>query len=86
MVNKLQDKVVNVAITGAAGQIGYALVYRILSGDLLGQDCQINLQLIEIDREPAQKALVGVMMEIEDCAFPLLHSMTAHSTTQHSRA
>ena len=80
MVNKLQDKVVNVAITGAAGQIGYALVYRILSGDLLGQDCQINLQLIEIDREPAQKALVGVMMEIEDCAFPLLHSMTAHSS------
>jgi len=80
LVNKLQDKVVNVAITGAAGQIGYALVYRILSGDLLGQDCQINLQLIEIDREPAQKALVGVMMEIEDCAFPLLHSMTAHSS------
>ncbi len=61
---------VRVAITGAAGQIGYSLLYRVASGDLLGRHQPIVLQLIEI--EPAMKALEGVVMELNDCAFPLL--------------
>ena len=66
-----------VAVTGAAGQIGYALLFRIARGDLLGSDQPIILQLLEIPDEKAQKALRGVMMELEDCAFPLLHGLTA---------
>ena len=68
-----------VAVTGAAGQIGYSLLFRIATGDLLGKDQPVILQLLEIPDEKAQKALTGVMMELEDCAFPLLAGMTAHS-------
>jgi malate dehydrogenase len=70
---------VRVAVTGAAGQIGYALLFRIASGDMLGKDQPVILQLLEIPDEKAQKALKGVMMELQDCAFPLLISMEAHS-------
>jgi len=67
-----------VAVTGAAGQIGYSLLFRIANGDMLGKDQPVILQLLEIPDEKAQKALKGVMMELEDCAFPLLAGMTAH--------
>ena len=66
-----------VAVTGAAGQIGYALLFRIANGDMLGKDQPVILQLLEIADEKAQKALKGVMMEIDDCAFPLLAGMSA---------
>ena len=68
-----------VAVTGAAGQIGYSLLFRIANGDMLGKDQPVILQLLEIPDEKAQKALAGVMMELEDCAFPLLVGMSAHS-------
>jgi malate dehydrogenase len=68
-----------VAVTGAAGQIGYSLLYRIASGEMLGKDQPVILQLLEIPDEKAQNALKGVMMELEDCAFPLLAGMSAHS-------
>jgi malate dehydrogenase len=68
-----------VAVTGAAGQIGYALLFRIASGEMLGKDQPVILQLLEIPDEKAQKALKGVMMELDDCAFPLLAGMSAHS-------
>ena len=68
-----------VAVTGAAGQIGYSLLFRIANGDLLGKDQPVILQLLEIPDEKAQKALAGVMMELDDCAFPLLAGMSAHS-------
>jgi malate dehydrogenase len=68
-----------VTVTGAAGQIGYSLLFRIANGDLLGKDQPVILQLLEIPDEKAQKALSGVMMEIDDCAFPLLAGMSAHS-------
>lgn len=68
-----------VAVTGAAGQIGYALLFRIAAGEMLGKDQPVILQLLEIPDEKAQKALKGVMMEIDDCAFPLLAGMEAHS-------
>jgi malate dehydrogenase len=68
-----------VAVTGAAGQIGYSLLFRIANGDMLGKDQPVILQLLEIPDEKAQKALAGVMMELDDCAFPLLTGMTAHS-------
>ncbi len=67
-----------VAVTGAAGQIGYALLFRIASGEMLGKDQPVILQLLEIPDEKAQQALKGVMMELEDCAFPLLAGMSAH--------
>src|SRR5207249_1422383 len=70
---------VRVAVTGAAGQIGYAILFRIASGEMLGKDQPVLLQLLEIPDEKAQKALKGVMMELEDCAFPLLAGMEAHS-------
>jgi malate dehydrogenase len=66
-----------VAVTGAAGQIGYALLFRIANGDLLGPDQPVILQLLEIPDEKAQKALAGVIMELEDCAFPLLEGVVA---------
>jgi malate dehydrogenase len=68
-----------VAVTGAAGQIGYSLLFRIASGQMLGADQPVTLQLLEIPDEKAQKALKGVMMELDDCAFPLLAGMSAHS-------
>jgi len=67
-----------VAVTGAAGQIGYSLLFRIANGDMLGKDQPVILQLLEIPDEKAQNALKGVMMELDDCAFPLLQSMSAH--------
>ncbi|MEZ7829605.1 MAG: malate dehydrogenase [Brachymonas denitrificans] len=70
---------VRVAVTGAAGQIGYALLFRIASGEMLGKDQPVILQLLEIPDEKAQNALKGVMMELQDCAFPLLAGMEAHS-------
>src|SRR5918992_5818462 len=68
-----------VAVTGAAGQIGYSLLFRIASGEMLGKDPPVMLQLLEIPDEKAQKALRGVMMELDDCAFPLLHGTLAAS-------
>jgi malate dehydrogenase len=66
---------VRVAITGAAGQIGYSLLFRIASGEMLGKDQPVILQMLELPMEKAQAALKGVMMELEDCAFPLLAGM-----------
>jgi len=75
----MSKKPVRVAVTGAAGQIGYALLFRIASGEMLGKDQPVILQLLEIPDEKAQNALKGVMMELEDCAFPLLAGMEAHA-------
>jgi malate dehydrogenase len=66
---------VNVAITGAAGQIGYALAFRVASGQMLGADTPVNLHLLEIT--PALPALQGVVMELLDCAFPTLNACVA---------
>jgi len=68
-------KPVRVAVTGAAGQIGYSLLFRIASGEMLGKDQPVILQMLELPMEKAQAALKGVMMELEDCAFPLLAGM-----------
>ncbi|MBX9610054.1 MAG: malate dehydrogenase [Burkholderiales bacterium] len=68
----MSKKPVRVAVTGAAGQIGYALLFRIASGEMLGKDQPVILQLLEVPAEGPQKALKGVIMELEDCAFPLL--------------
>jgi malate dehydrogenase len=73
-------KPVHVTVTGAAGQIGYALLFRIASGQLLGPDQPIVLRMLEI--EPAMKGLEGVAMELDDCAFPLLHDMVLTSKTE----
>jgi malate dehydrogenase len=70
---------VRVAVTGAAGQIGYSLLFRIANGDMLGKDQPVILQLLEIPVDKAQQALKGVMMELEDCAFPLLAGMEGGS-------
>lgn len=64
---------ITVSVTGAAGQIGYALLFRIASGSMFGPDQPVNLRLIEI--EPGMKALQGVVMELDDCAFPLLNEI-----------
>src|SRR5450432_3378046 len=72
-------KPVRVAVTGAAGQIGYSLLFRIASGEMLGRDQPVQLQLLELPIDKAQAALKGVMMEVEDCAFPLLAGMTGTS-------
>ncbi|QMT39580.1 malate dehydrogenase [Neisseria shayeganii] len=66
---------VRVAVTGAAGQIGYALLFRIASGEMLGKDQPVILQLLDLPQ--AQNAVKGVMMELQDCAFPLLAGMVA---------
>jgi malate dehydrogenase len=71
-----------VAVTGAAGQIGYALLFRIAAGEMLGRNQPVILQLLELADDKAQKALAGVMMELEDCAFPLLQEVTAHKDPQ----
>ena len=75
----MPNKPVRVAVTGAAGQIGYSLLFRIASGEMLGKSQPVILQMLEIPDEKAQKALKGVMMELDDCAFPLLHGMIAAS-------
>ena len=67
-------KPVNVAITGAAGNIAYSAIFRVASGQMLGIDQPVNIKLIDI--EPAMSALNGVKYELEDCAFPLLNSIT----------
>ena len=78
---------VRVAVTGAAGQIGYSLLFRIAAGEMLGPDQPVVLQLLEIPAEKARKALKGVMMELEDCAFPLLAGMidTDDANTAHQQ-
>jgi malate dehydrogenase len=65
---------IKVAVTGAAGQIAYSILFRIANGNMLGNDQPIILQLLDI--EPAMSVLNGVVMELDDCAFPLLHSIT----------
>src|SRR3954470_16525172 len=70
---------IRVAITGPAGQIGYALVFRIASGQMFGPDQPVIMQMIEVPVEKAMNALKGVAMELEDCAFPLLHDMVQTS-------
>jgi malate dehydrogenase len=73
-------KPLQVTVTGAAGQIGYALLFRIASGQMLGPDQPVVLRLLEI--EPAMKALEGVAMELDDCAFPLLHDIELTSNAE----
>jgi malate dehydrogenase len=72
----VSNKPVRVTVTGAAGQIGYSLVFRIASGQLLGPDQPVDLRLLEIP--PAMGALEGVAMELIDCAFPLLSGLDLH--------
>ncbi|MDE2093055.1 MAG: malate dehydrogenase [Burkholderiales bacterium] len=74
----MSKKPVRVAVTGAAGQIGYAILFRIASGEMLGKDQPVILSLLEVPMEKPQQALQGVMMELQDCAFPLLVGMEAH--------
>lgn len=71
----MAKKPIRVAVTGAAGNIGYALLFRIASGEMFGKDQPVILQLLEIPVEGPQKALKGVAMELEDCAFPLVQDM-----------
>jgi len=68
-----------ITVTGAAGQIGYSLLFRIAGGEMLGKDQPVILQMLEIPDEKAQAALRGIMMELEDCAFPLLAGMVGAS-------
>lgn len=75
----MSKKPIHVAVTGAAGQIGYALLPRIASGQMFGPDQPVVLRMIEIPHEKAMAALGGVAMELEDCAFPLLHDMVLTS-------
>jgi malate dehydrogenase len=75
----MPDSPVTVAVTGAAGQIGYALLFRLASGQALGPDTRISLRLLEL--EAALPALEGVRMELDDCAFPLLDSVTCTADT-----
>ncbi len=71
----MSSKSIRVTVTGAAGQIGYALLFRVAAGEMFGSQTEIHLNLLEI--EAALPALKGVVMELEDCAFPLLKSITA---------
>src|SRR3984957_5973568 len=71
----LMKQAVNVAITGAAGQIGYALAFRVASGQMFGPDQPVNLALLEIPQ--ALPGLQGVVMELDDCAFPTLNKVLA---------
>lgn len=71
----MAKKPVRVTVTGAAGQIGYALLFRVASGQMLGPDQPIILQMLELPIDKVQAALKGVMMELEDCAFPMLADM-----------
>mgnify|MGYP005840073033 CR=1 FL=1 len=70
---------IRVAVTGAAGQIGYSLLFRIAAGEMFGKDQPVILQMLEVPVEKAMKALEGVAMELEDCAFPLLKGMVLTS-------
>jgi malate dehydrogenase len=71
------SKSIKVAVTGAAGQIGYALLFRIAAGEMFGKDTEVHLHLLEL--EAALPALSGVVMELQDCAFPLLKSVVVTS-------
>src|SRR5262252_2318486 len=71
---------IHVTVTGAAGQIGYSLLFRIAHGDMFGPDQSVVLHMLEI--EPAMKSLEGVAMELDDCAFPLLHDMVLTSNAE----
>jgi malate dehydrogenase len=73
----LKEHPMRIAVTGAAGQVGYALIYRLASGEVFGKDTPITLQLLEL--ESAMPALEGCVMELEDCAFPLLQGVVATS-------
>ncbi len=73
------EKTVKVSVTGASGQIGYAILFRILNGEVFGKHVKIDLQLIDINEDKIQKSLRGVALELEDCAFPLLNNLTLHS-------
>ncbi len=76
----MTDSPVRVAVTGAAGQIGYAILFRIASGELLGPDTPVSLSLLEIP--DAVKAAEGTAMELDDCAFPLLRSVDIHDDSE----
>ncbi len=76
----MNKKRLKVAVTGAAGQIGYALLFRIAAGEMFGQDVEIDLSLLELEK--ALPALGGVVMELDDCAFPLLRSIKTSSVPQ----
>ena len=80
MPNTAARQPVQVAVTGGAGQIGYSLLFRIAAGDMLGPEQPLVLRLLEI--EPAMKALEGVAMELDDCAFPLLHDIVLTSKAE----
>ncbi|MBF0571190.1 MAG: malate dehydrogenase [Candidatus Omnitrophica bacterium] len=71
------SKCVKVAVTGAAGQIGYSLLFRIAAGEMFGRDTQVDLSLLELEK--ALPSLQGVVMELEDCAFPLLRGVSMYS-------
>ena len=75
----IDKKIVTVSVTGATGHIGYAILFRILSGNLFGKDIKVNLQLIDINDEKIKAALSGVAMEIEDSAFPALNNLSIHT-------
>ena len=75
-------KTVKVAVTGAAGQIGYAMLFRLASGEIFGRDTAVELRLLEL--EQALPALEGVKMELEDCAFPLLDNIVTTSDADHA--
>lgn len=75
----MSKKPVRVTVTGAGGQIGYALLFRIASGEMLGKDQPVILNLLDLPQEKAQQAVKGVMMELDDCAFPLLAGINAYS-------
>ena len=77
MLGSFMKNPITVTVTGAAGQIGYALLFRIASGAMFGPEQPVSLRLIEI--EPALPALEGVVMELDDCAFPLLHEVVGTS-------
>ena len=75
-------KTVKVAVTGAAGQIGYAMLFRLASGAVFGRDTSVELRLLEL--EQTLPALEGVKMELDDCAFPLLENIVTTSDTNHA--
>ncbi|MBV9165915.1 MAG: malate dehydrogenase, partial [Solirubrobacterales bacterium] len=76
----MSDSPVRVAVTGAAGQIGYAILFRIAAGELLGPETQVHLSLLEIP--DAVKAAEGTAMELDDCAFPLLAGVDIFDDSQ----
>jgi malate dehydrogenase len=82
LLNTSTKKPINVTVTGAAGQISYALLFRIASGEIFGKDQPVILRLLEI--EPAMKALEGVVMELDDCAFPLLSDIETTTDLKHA--